>query len=119
MQRIEAALAAVPSKGLGWGALAVAVAEPDRRRSRRSSSLNYLGTAVPELDPAFRLGDRLPNASIGTMERRRLIELEAWVTSGRLRLGLRYAPGLHAPATIRALAQRLAESLRCRIEPGR
>lgn len=108
-QRIEAALAAVPSKGLGWGVLRWLSPNPIGG-TEAELSLNYLGTAVPELDPAFRLSERLTNASIGTMERRRLIELEAWVAAGRLRLGLRYAPGLHAPATIRALAKRLAAS---------
>jgi non-ribosomal peptide synthase protein (TIGR01720 family) len=109
VQRIEAALAAVPSKGLGWGVLRWLSPNPIGG-IEAELSLNYLGTAVPELDPAFRLSDRLPNASIGTMERRRLIELEAWVTAGRLWLGLRYAPGLHSPATVRALAQQLAAS---------
>ncbi|WP_342235492.1 amino acid adenylation domain-containing protein [Inquilinus sp. OTU3971] len=109
VQAIEAALASVPSKGLGWGVLRRLSPSPIGG-AEAELSLNYLGVAVPELDPAFRLSDRLPNASIGTMERRRLIELEAWVAAGRLRLGLRYAPGIHAPATIRALAQRLAAS---------
>jgi amino acid adenylation domain-containing protein/non-ribosomal peptide synthase protein (TIGR01720 family) len=104
---IEAALDAVPSNGLGWGVLRwlsgtpIMLPEPEL-------SLNYMGSIDVLPDQAFALSHRLPNVSFGATERRRLIEAEASVVAGRLALGIRYAPRVHAAATARRLIDDIA-----------
>jgi amino acid adenylation domain-containing protein/non-ribosomal peptide synthase protein (TIGR01720 family) len=106
---IARALDAVPSQGLGWGALRwlspapLALPEPE-------ISLNYLGVVDPpaDRDGVFVVTDRLPPVSIGAMMRPRLIEVEASIVGGRLALALRYAPRVHAPTTARRLAETMA-----------
>ena len=104
---IAAGLDAVPSEGLGWGALhslsgtPLALPEPEL-------SLNHLGSIDTSPDPAFAPSDRLPGVSIGTMARRHLIEIETSVVAGRLALGVRYAPRIHRRATVRTLVDAIA-----------
>jgi non-ribosomal peptide synthase protein (TIGR01720 family) len=107
-EAIEEALADVPSQGLGWGVLRwlspspVASVEPE-------VSLNYLGdTDTPE-DAGFAVEDRLPGVVITGFRRTRVIELEAERVGGRLRIALRYAPGLHSPEAMRALIEAITK----------
>lgn len=104
---VEAMLEAVPSRGLGWGALAWLAPDP-LPVPAIELALNYLGQSDPALEPGFTLVDRLPGAVIGGMERQRLIELEAEQRGGHLWLRLRHAPALHAAATLAALGDALA-----------
>jgi amino acid adenylation domain-containing protein/non-ribosomal peptide synthase protein (TIGR01720 family) len=101
-ETIEAALAAVPSEGVGWSVLRmlsptpIAFAEPEL-------SLNYLGGTDMPPDTHFATSDRLPGVISAGFRRTRAIELEAARTGGRLTVSLRYAPQFHQPAAMRAL----------------
>ena len=101
---IEAQLATVPSAGLGWGALRWLAPRPVEA-PEEEIGLNFLGVVDPVLAGDFHFSQRLPAASVGAMERRRLIEIEGSIAEGRLGLAVRYAPSIHERATIEALAR--------------
>lgn len=109
---IEAMLAAVPSRGLGWGALTWAAPTP-LVPPPIELGLGFLGQTdgTPgraDHGTGFALIARLPSAVIGAMARQRLIELSGEVRGGRLRLGLRYAPAIHKDTTMARLGAVLA-----------
>jgi non-ribosomal peptide synthase protein (TIGR01720 family) len=104
---IEAELAAVPSKGLGWGVLRWMAPQPIAA-TEEEVSLNYLGILESPPDHRFRLSARLPSASIGGMERHRLLELDGGVSGGRLQLTIRFAPHIHRRRRIEGLAETIA-----------
>ena len=106
---IETALAAAPAQRLGWGVLQwlspdpIALAEPE-------FGLNYLGDTDMPPDSRFAIDDRLPAVVATGFRRTRAIELEAIRSGGRLGIAVRYAPHLHAEATIRALLDAIADT---------
>lgn len=108
---IEARLTEVPSMGLGWGVLRWLAPQPVES-PEGDIRLNYLGRIGPDLDENFRLSERLPNASIGTLERRCLLELESSVNEGRLQMVLRYAPRVHEHARIERFVHAIAQAFR-------
>jgi len=107
MAAIEADLATVPSKGLGWGVLRWMAPQP-LSAAEDEISLNYLGNIESLPDQRFRLNERLPGASIGGMERHRLLELESSVSGGRLQLTIRFAPHIHRRSRVQGLAETIA-----------
>ncbi|WP_316976893.1 amino acid adenylation domain-containing protein [Shumkonia mesophila] len=108
---IAARLAGVPSKGLGWGVLRWLAPRPIEA-PEDEISLNYVGRMEPDLDGDFRFSERLPSATTGAMERRRLLELEAGVSKGCLHVALRYAPSIHGRATVKRVLDALVEAFR-------
>jgi amino acid adenylation domain-containing protein len=108
---LEQSLAAVPSNGMSWSVLHHLASEPVCM-SEPEISVNYLGVVDLPPDSLFRIDDGLPGVSVGRMQRRRLLEVEASVAGGRLAVGLRFAPRIHAAETIRLWLRAMADSFR-------
>jgi amino acid adenylation domain-containing protein len=108
---LEQSLAAVPANGLSWSVLHHLASDPVRM-SETEISLNYLGAVDLPPDSLFRVHDSLPGVSVGRMQRRRLLEVEASVAGGRLAVGLRFAPRIHAVRTIRQWLRTMADVFR-------
>jgi amino acid adenylation domain-containing protein len=107
----EQDLAAVPANGMSWSVLHHLASDPVRL-SEPEISVNYLGVVDLPADSLFRVHDGLPGVSVGRMQRRRLLEVEASITGGRLAVGLRFAPRIHTVGTIRQWLHTMADSFR-------
>lgn len=99
-----------PDHGLGWGVLRwlggdSALAVPSQ------VTLTYLGDITPGLEDGMRVSSHLPLSSIGSMERTRLLELEAGSEHGRLWVSVRHCPVRHPDGEIRALLDQLCRSM--------
>jgi len=113
---------AVPGRGLGYGVLRY-LGTPQTRERLRSMpaaeiSFNYLG----QLDQALPVDGWLRPAGLPAgpgrsprQLRRWLLEVQASVTGGRLRLTWTYSASLHRRATVESLASGMAAELRALI----
>lgn len=99
---IAAALAAVPSQGVGWMVLRWLSTTPPST-AEPAISVNYLGEITTAADSALVVSDRLPGVTTRGLRRTRRIEIEAHQASGRLHVALRYAPHIDTPSRMQTL----------------
>ncbi len=101
---IEAALAAVPSGGVGWSVLRwlsarpPGLAEPELR-------VNFLGRVDVPPDTGLVLSDQLPGVFTEGLRRTWRIEVDAAIQEGRLAVTAQYDPDFHATEMVEALLQ--------------
>ena len=125
LKSVKEQLRAVPHRGISYGALRHLAAGDERTRALREHpepqvSLNYHGrwdVGGPDGDQAggglFRgWGDGIGQDAAAGSERGHLLEVTGMVTDGRLELGWTYSAAVHDEATVRRLAEEVAESLR-------
>lgn len=104
---IEAALAEVPSGGVGWSVLRhlsgapVRTAEPD-------IAVNFIGDIGLDAAPSLAMSERVPPVVVRGLRRTRAIEIEAARTGGRLIASIRYPRDAYPGAAVDALANLLA-----------
>jgi amino acid adenylation domain-containing protein len=108
---LEKSLAAVPLNGMSWSVLHHLASDPVGM-SEPEISVNYLGVVDLPPDSLLHIHDGLPSVSVGQMKRHRLLEVEASVAGGRLVVGLRFAPRIHAAGTIRLWLRMMSQSFR-------
>jgi amino acid adenylation domain-containing protein/non-ribosomal peptide synthase protein (TIGR01720 family) len=99
---IEAALAAVPFGGVGWGVLRwlsarpPSLAEPELR-------VNFVGRVDFPPDTGLVLSDQLPGVFTQGLRRTRRIEVDAVIQEGRLTVTAQYDPEFHETEMVEAL----------------
>ncbi|MFF8594821.1 condensation domain-containing protein, partial [Streptomyces sp. NPDC015220] len=120
LKAVRKALRRLPGRGLGYGALrylsepgsAAHTALADARHPR--ISFNYLGQWDGTADDGL-IRDRLDGLGADQAPgqiRPHLIDVVAAVSDGELRVDWLYAPSVHAPATVRRLADEFTTALR-------
>ncbi|MGA9994161.1 MAG: amino acid adenylation domain-containing protein, partial [Pyrinomonadaceae bacterium] len=124
LRSIKDQLRAIPDGGINYGALRYTDAQPELAATLRSLpqpcvSFNYLGQVGRMLESASIFG--LARESVGPTRdgrnrRTHLLEVNAGVFNGELRLDWSYSSGLHDSATIERLAKTFAQALREIIE---
>jgi fengycin family lipopeptide synthetase B len=118
LQQIKEQLRMVPSHGFGYGLLRYLnpeTCQPLQGTERGEVSFNYLGQfdGVWTRSGGFALAAESPGAVHSPQENRRyLIELNAYVSQGRLKLHWNYGSRLCSRQSIEKLAGRYLESLR-------
>jgi non-ribosomal peptide synthase protein (TIGR01720 family) len=130
VERVQAALAGRPHRGIGFGALRYLSPDP-RTRERlaamppRGLSFNYLGQFAGTAGGPVRVAPESPGPMRDPAgERRHLIEVDAVVRAGRLAFSWHYSRQLYQPDTITAVATGVAQELRSAVRsrapvPGR
>jgi amino acid adenylation domain-containing protein/non-ribosomal peptide synthase protein (TIGR01720 family) len=115
VQAVGRQLRAVPDRGVSYGVLRYLSDHGATLISQPEVSFNYLG----QLDAALAGGSLLrPRAEAPPALRsprglrRHLLEVDAWVAGGRLQADFTYSGNLHRRATIEAVADGFAASLR-------
>ncbi|MCP4656086.1 MAG: non-ribosomal peptide synthetase, partial [bacterium] len=119
LKAIKEQLRAVPSRGVGYGLLRYLGVDALRRRlaARPGAplSFNYLGQ-FDQVLPESALFQPAPESAGPESDpgesRRHLVEVNAQVSGGRLRVAWQYSRERHRRATIRELADRYLEALR-------
>ncbi|MCP4656603.1 MAG: non-ribosomal peptide synthetase, partial [bacterium] len=114
LKAIKEQVRAVPNRGVGYGLLRYL--RGDDALSRRLAALpsaevsfNYLGQFDPVLPDSALLKPARESAGLSAGlegQRRHLLEINAQISGGQLRLDWRYSRELHRRDTIRALADR-------------
>ncbi|MFW6012132.1 MAG: amino acid adenylation domain-containing protein [bacterium] len=120
LKRVKEQLRNVPDRGVGYGLLRYLTPDPELRRRlavkpRPELRFNYLGQLDQALsrDSAFRLAREAAGpAEAPEEERRHILEVDASVLDGRLRMEWTFSPGIHLRTTVEALAAAVAEGLR-------
>ncbi|APR84356.1 Non-ribosomal peptide synthetase [Minicystis rosea] len=124
IQSIKEQLRAVPSRGFGHGLLRhlrgdEAVAARLAALPAPEVSFNYLGQldqVLPESSPFTLARESLGPGYSPRAQRPHVLDVQASVRGGRLRIRIAYSEGLHTAATIEALAERFTGALRRLIE---
>ncbi|HEX8087809.1 MAG TPA: amino acid adenylation domain-containing protein, partial [Blastocatellia bacterium] len=119
LKRVKERLRRVPNRGIGYGLLRYACADTvaaDKIRSlpEPEVSFNYLG----QLDQSFAglrllrpISEAVEQTRSGRAKRTHLIEINACVIAGRLRLEWVYSENIHRRETIEGLAHQFIEAL--------
>ncbi|MGE5659086.1 MAG: amino acid adenylation domain-containing protein [Actinomycetota bacterium] len=118
IKSVKELLRSVPNRGLGWGVLRYLnenTAEKLLHFPQAEVSFNYLGQFDPLLSesPLFRLSSE-PLGPIRSLlgNRRYLLEINGFITSGKLQLDWTYSTHIHRQETIENLATSFIELLR-------
>jgi amino acid adenylation domain-containing protein/non-ribosomal peptide synthase protein (TIGR01720 family) len=120
LKAVKEQLRRVPRQGIGWGLLRYASPDADVARAlveapRPGLAFNYLGQfdAGRSGDALFRITpEGAGPARAAANPRTHLLEVNAAVAGGELRVGWTYGAGIHREATVRALADRFLDELR-------
>jgi non-ribosomal peptide synthase protein (TIGR01720 family) len=123
LKSVKEQLRHIPNRGIGYGLLRylkenAAITEKLRRLPQAEVSFNYLGQLDQVLSPdsMFQIAkeSRGPERSrLGN--RHHLLEVDAFVSGGQLKLYWTYSSSLHQRATIESLAQGFLTALRALI----
>jgi amino acid adenylation domain-containing protein/non-ribosomal peptide synthase protein (TIGR01720 family) len=110
---IKEQLRGVPDHGIGYGLCNYTGKSPDERR-RTPVRFNYLGEFGRELEnDLFTYNDQLPVSDISAVnEMTAILELNAMVIKGKLRLEIHYSQKTYEEATIKRLMESFFEYLR-------
>ncbi|MFI5977266.1 condensation domain-containing protein, partial [Streptomyces sp. NPDC051452] len=121
LKAVRKTLRKLPGRGLGYGALRY-LSEPGSAAHTDLAaaphpriSFNYLGQWDGAADDEGLFRDRLDGLGADQapdQERPHLIDVVAAVSDGELRVEWLYAPSVHAPATVRRLADAFSTALR-------
>jgi non-ribosomal peptide synthase protein (TIGR01720 family) len=122
IRSVRRQLRAIPSNGIGFGALRYLGSPAIRRRLAEAGpepqiSFNYLGQLDTVAQGAGRGLYRTMHGSIGQVHSpadpgAHLLEVLGGVQDGRLGFSWRYQPDHHYEATVQAVADNFAEALR-------
>ena len=120
LKAVKEQLRAVPRRGIGYGLLRYLSPEAAVRKQLREMRaaevcFNYLGQVDQALKEETRFGIAAESSGAGQSERgarNYLLEIDAIIAGGRLRLMWSYSQNLHRPETIEALAANYLEELR-------
>lgn len=115
LETIRVSLDQIPAKGIGYGVLRYLTPSESKTdicfASEPEISLNCLGRIEATSDELFKVSERLPNASVGKLERFRLFEFEAMLSGAALILSLRFCPRLNGRHSVARLTHALQERL--------
>jgi non-ribosomal peptide synthase protein (TIGR01720 family) len=119
LKAVKEQLRRIPNKGIGYGVLCYGHPDPEVRAVLQALpppeiSFNYLGQLDQTLSESslFRPARELsgpPHSPLG--RRPHLLEVNGWVTEGRLHLEWSYSQRVHRRATVERLAQGFLEAL--------
>ncbi|HEV2736021.1 MAG TPA: amino acid adenylation domain-containing protein [Longimicrobiaceae bacterium] len=120
LRTVKEQLRRVPRQGIGWGLLRYASFDADTARAlaeapRPQLAFNYLGQfdAGRSADALFRITTESAGpARAAANPRTHLLEVNAAVADGELRVGWTYGAGVHREEVVRALAGRFLDALR-------
>src|SRR5262249_10152962 len=118
LKAVKEQVRGVRGRGLGWGLLQW-LGEAEEIGLKAELSFNYLGQfdQLFSASGPFRLGHESTGAERSLKaQRRRLIEINAMVIGGELRLSWGYSRAIHHQATIEKLAHHYVAALRKLIE---
>jgi amino acid adenylation domain-containing protein/non-ribosomal peptide synthase protein (TIGR01720 family) len=124
LKAVREQLRRVPNRGVGFGVARyiggdAQVAEKLRALPRAEVGFNYLGQFDPVAagDSSLRwLHTPCGPVRSGAVPRAHLIDVDAYVWGGRLRLDWTYAADVHRPETIESLAHSTSDALRALVE---
>jgi non-ribosomal peptide synthase protein (TIGR01720 family) len=126
LEAVSAQLRDVPNGGIGYGVLRYLndgeIATRLRAAQSAEVSLLYLGRQDVAADPSAMftpLPDTLGLSRSAQQPRRYLLEVTAYVATGRLRLHWKYSRELHEHATVQRVANRVVELLRMLLREAR
>jgi amino acid adenylation domain-containing protein/non-ribosomal peptide synthase protein (TIGR01720 family) len=120
LRAVKEQLRRVPRQGIGWGLLRYVSSDADTARAlaeapRPRLAFNYLGQfdAGRSADALFRITTETAGpARAAANPRTHLLEVNAAVADGELRVGWTFGAGAHREETVRALAERFLDALR-------
>jgi amino acid adenylation domain-containing protein/non-ribosomal peptide synthase protein (TIGR01720 family) len=118
LKRTKERLRRVPHRGIGYGLLRYLSEDPATSAELRSLpqpevSFNYLGQFDQSFAGLFKLSDQSAGPTRSARAKRsHLLEIEAKILEGRLRLDWGYSDALHRRATIENLVRDYVEALR-------
>src|SRR4029077_14491260 len=118
LKQTKERLRRVPHRGIGYGLLRYLSEDPETSVQLRSApqpevSFNYLGQFDQSFSGLFKLSDQSAGPTRSARAKRsHLLEIEAKILEGRLRLDWSYSKALHRRATIENLARGYVEALR-------
>ncbi|MEM9291569.1 MAG: amino acid adenylation domain-containing protein [Acidobacteriota bacterium] len=123
---VKAQLRAVPRRGVGYGLLRYllpllreSVSEPGREVAAAAAPrpqllFNYLGrldSALPQDSPFLGAPESAGSTRAESFSRAHLLEIDSFVTGGRLHVTVRYSAAFHRSASVKALAASMVERL--------
>jgi non-ribosomal peptide synthase protein (TIGR01720 family) len=120
LKAVKEQLRRIPRQGIGWGLLRWMAPDADTARAlaeapRPALAFNYLGQfdAGRSADALFRITPAAAGpARAAANPRTHLLEVNAAVADGELRVGWTFGAELHREETVRALADRFLDALR-------
>jgi amino acid adenylation domain-containing protein/non-ribosomal peptide synthase protein (TIGR01720 family) len=110
-EAIEHELAKIPGRGIGYGVLRWLTSGGLATHAQPDVSVNYVGRSEQRSWAGFAISERLSGYSVGALPRTSLLELEAMLDGGSLKVSICYCPAIHHPETVAALGALLGTEL--------